>query len=572
MKIRLKTWTVLALTLALFACPANQKTTGKAEEKTTKGQSQTPVPQQQNVSTLETKYANCEDKMRPIIEKNGLEFKSIPDMKLEIEEVVQSTQGKATSTEVNVREKNSQYLQYGKTSEFNSEQVKSSRSAKIGLNDLGSINPLYFEISAQKLTRSKQIQISQRFVLESTSKDCELVLSQTSLSLTERKTDNSYVQKVKSIAFDGSVIEDKSAEMKLKSDEVLAVFADFEVTQNEINEGKAKKIMHYNFAQKESYQTEIIHEGTVEETVFGQKIKFNTYKLFYNRKNKKPLTSIVRTSEIPKISVNIMYNGDRYWTLPFDSFFRSIHLGQPQSSSEMISSLTVDYQKTSDRLRLKTKKKIDYENFTAYFKVLKADEQNENIVYDLEALKIPVTEGKFTAADLASNSTIQTDLPEIQVAAAAIKKTAGDDRIQLLQGVLDYLSKNYKYDQDMLKRNVIRPLTTKEAIDRKQGVCQHYAVIFTALARALGVPTRIIVGQSVVGSQIVLHAWNESEISSGKWQVIEPQLQKGLTETKVKMYFPMMRARFLEDREIQTAAEEFGEMFEENIYEFMPLN
>jgi transglutaminase/protease-like cytokinesis protein 3 len=154
-------------------------------------------------------------------------------------------------------------------------------------------------------------------------------------------------------------------------------------------------------------------------------------------------------------------------------------------------------------------------------------------------------------ADLISNETIQTHLPQIQSIASRIL-TQTSDRREQLRLILSTLKSNYRYDDEMIKNNVIRKLTTTEALARGQGVCQHYAVLFTAIARALKIPTRIVLGLSLINGRPSGHAWVESEVQLNQWQVIEPQNERGLETTQTRFYFPTSRALILEDKTHKT--------------------
>ncbi|MCD4740548.1 transglutaminase-like domain-containing protein [archaeon] len=79
--------------------------------------------------------------------------------------------------------------------------------------------------------------------------------------------------------------------------------------------------------------------------------------------------------------------------------------------------------------------------------------------------------------------------------------------------------------------------TTKEILNTKQGVCSEYATMYTALARASGIPTRIITGIANTGSGWVRHAWAESLVS-GHWIPIEPTYKEAGTRNAlaVKLY------------------------------------
>ncbi len=104
----------------------------------------------------------------------------------------------------------------------------------------------------------------------------------------------------------------------------------------------------------------------------------------------------------------------------------------------------------------------------------------------------------------------------------------------------------------MMKNNIVRALSTEEALARGKGVCQHYAVIFTTISRALKIPTRIVFGYSLFSNSVGAHAWVEAEIQSGTWQVIEPQLLNALTETQTRFYLPVARGNFLENKKLSS--------------------
>ncbi|MBN8537599.1 MAG: hypothetical protein J0M15_11145 [Deltaproteobacteria bacterium] len=50
-----------------------------------------------------------------------------------------------------------------------------------------------------------------------------------------------------------------------------------------------------------------------------------------------------------------------------------------------------------------------------------------------------------------------------------------------------------------------------------------------------------------------MHAWVEAEIEPNRWQVIEPQMADGLTQTLPRFYFPLSRATFLENKNTEFA-------------------
>lgn len=109
---------------------------------------------------------------------------------------------------------------------------------------------------------------------------------------------------------------------------------------------------------------------------------------------------------------------------------------------------------------------------------------------------------------------IQCENPEIMAKANEIvgdEKDAKEIVARLVTGVYDMLDKNPTASLP----SAIDVLKTKE------GDCNEHAVLFAALARALGIPTKIYVGLvSLQGSAYFYHAW--CAVWLGKWVPVDP--------------------------------------------------
>jgi transglutaminase-like putative cysteine protease len=62
--------------------------------------------------------------------------------------------------------------------------------------------------------------------------------------------------------------------------------------------------------------------------------------------------------------------------------------------------------------------------------------------------------------------------------------------------------------------------TALEALDMKKGDCNEHAVLFTALARAAGIPSRVAAGVVYLNGAFYYHAW--SEVWLGQWVSVDP--------------------------------------------------
>lgn len=240
------------------------------------------------------------------------------------------------------------------------------------------------------------------------------------------------------------------------------------------------------------------------------------------------------------------------WSLPYD-IWHKLTLADSDRFLETVQFLLPNnYFKIYNSFHLESKQAPNYEYLQAYFRVttfegphgrnLHVMEENESATF--EATPLPI--------DLESNDTIQVELPEIQLVAQSIFKKVPNDRVQQIRHIIEYLSQEYTYDHEMLKNNIIRPLTTEQVLKRKKGVCQHYSVLFTSVARAMKIPTRIVMGYYLDNS-LTHHAWVESEISPGLWKVIDPLHGQKSEKILTRHYLPVARARLLEDKNASAA-------------------
>lgn len=62
-------------------------------------------------------------------------------------------------------------------------------------------------------------------------------------------------------------------------------------------------------------------------------------------------------------------------------------------------------------------------------------------------------------------------------------------------------------------------LTTEQILERKTGKCVEYAVLFASLARAAGLPTRVVMGERYQDNMWIGHLWNE--VWLGEWVTVD---------------------------------------------------
>lgn len=144
----------------------------------------------------------------------------------------------------------------------------------------------------------------------------------------------------------------------------------------------------------------------------------------------------------------------------------------------------------------------------------------------LPRLTLPITD---QAEFLKSSVYIQSDHPEIIAAGREIvgpEKDAARAAEKLVHGV-------YR----MLKKNPVPSLPSAlDVLKTREGDCNEHAVLFAALARAVGIPAKIYVGLvNIYGDSYWYHAW--CAVWLGKWVPVDPtfdQFPADLNHLKLK--------------------------------------
>jgi hypothetical protein len=115
---------------------------------------------------------------------------------------------------------------------------------------------------------------------------------------------------------------------------------------------------------------------------------------------------------------------------------------------------------------------------------------------------------------LAADAFIQSDDPEIEDWAGRIAGDGSD---------LDKARNLSKWVFENLTKSPTLSLpSAREILEQRVGDCNEHAVLFTALARAAGIPTRIATGLTYMGGQFYYHAW--PEVFVGRWLALDPTL------------------------------------------------
>ena len=87
-----------------------------------------------------------------------------------------------------------------------------------------------------------------------------------------------------------------------------------------------------------------------------------------------------------------------------------------------------------------------------------------------------------------------------------------------------------------LEKELVDTVTALDALHERRGECQSHTYLFTALARAAGIPTRIVNGlvYSKEYAGVLYHAW--PEVYVGEWRALDPTFGQSVVDaTHIKL-------------------------------------
>ncbi len=134
--------------------------------------------------------------------------------------------------------------------------------------------------------------------------------------------------------------------------------------------------------------------------------------------------------------------------------------------------------------------------------------------------EMPPYTGSETLSDderkrsLAADSFVQTHEPTIREWAARIATGASD--VEKAEAINRWVYEN------LAKSPTLSVPSATEILEQRVGDCNEHTVLFTALARAASIPTRIATGLTYTSGQFYYHAW--PEVFVGRWLAVDPTL------------------------------------------------
>lgn len=263
---------------------------------------------------------------------------------------------------------------------------------------------------------------------------------------------------------------------------LLVIGAQVEITKSNAKHVESK--VTHNFTQKfiidrlkRIYQVELIEQNIISYPTDAESAQDITYLdtadgYTLTVKSKETFPNVYK---IDKAQIQVMWKD-----IPFEKF---------------------DFEDNRQKLIDKTVAKDEYKVVLEFTKAVPAS----------NGIKVPITDERFEPF-LKDTDFIKPSDPTIQRQITEIK---GDekDAFAITQNILKWISANIK--QDMIAEQ----LTGPEVLKKKIGKCADYTTLFASLARAAGIPTKVVLGEACVGDTWIGHAWNE--VWLGDWVTVD---------------------------------------------------
>jgi transglutaminase-like putative cysteine protease len=124
------------------------------------------------------------------------------------------------------------------------------------------------------------------------------------------------------------------------------------------------------------------------------------------------------------------------------------------------------------------------------------------------AMPLPIAASDEARAFLAPSPLIESDDAAIVARARAI---VGDtrDAIAAARRLVDWVATHVE------KAPTLTVPSAREVLSARRGDCNEHAALLTALARAAGIPARVVAGTVYAGDGFYYHAW--TELWFGRW-------------------------------------------------------
>jgi hypothetical protein len=138
------------------------------------------------------------------------------------------------------------------------------------------------------------------------------------------------------------------------------------------------------------------------------------------------------------------------------------------------------------------------------------------------------------------------------------ERIQGADRLQVAKIITKVVKSKMEIDDAALNDGIVDQRTTEDILKSRMGVCQHFAVVFAAIARAIGIPARIVAGYLITYDEESGHAWVEVKLNDNVWWPLDPE-EDANERLPYRGYLPTVEVRWYE-AEADTIAGRFDQL------------
>ncbi len=208
-------------------------------------------------------------------------------------------------------------------------------------------------------------------------------------------------------------------------------------------------------------------------------------------------------------------------------YFLNAPLKSEQENKAAVQGLSAgDFYDSQSLLKVTTDYKDNMELLRNYFNVTEVTANDYSLALkttQITTIDYPSQTLPIDQVYLEKSKFIDTNHPKIIEFKNEILSKNLAVRSDILKEVLKIVNREITYDDSQIDNDITRPLTLDEIFSKEKGVCQHYALVATALLRSLGIPTRIASGFLLDEDSAGGHAWIEVKLSNDAWTPVEPQ-------------------------------------------------
>jgi len=182
-------------------------------------------------------------------------------------------------------------------------------------------------------------------------------------------------------------------------------------------------------------------------------------------------------------------------------------------SPESVKSLAVEFEGLTDRRLIVEdyEQQARVEDGRALYHIQRTDPSEE------ESLSMPMSTGTEMESFLLPSFQIQSRHPDIVHQAKDIVEDASN-ALTAVQRIALWVGEKVEDD-------LVESFSALDVLKTRKGECQAHTFLYTALARACGIPTRVVSGLVYMENVgFLFHAWAESFV--GRWISVDPTLKQ----------------------------------------------